>query len=196
MLTGAEYFYNDWKDLVLRAVTAGPVLDLGTSEPFRKEMGILQGNCPEPYFCLDLSHSDGIALVGNGENLPLRDESIGTVLCSHVLEHVTDPGRVMSEIHRVLRPSGRAYLTFLDIWPYHSGAYGDYHRFKQDAIDLYLAEWSGFRSVTGGGPVQVILNYFHETHPVRRLGQHVANWVDPRFGSRNTTPVRYVVAVK
>ncbi|MHB8624871.1 MAG: class I SAM-dependent methyltransferase [Aggregatilineales bacterium] len=38
--------------------------------------------------------------------LPLPNESFDGVVCSWVLEHVTDPPRVFAEIARVLRPGG------------------------------------------------------------------------------------------
>lgn len=46
----------------------------------------------------------------DGEQLPFADESIDVVVFNHIYEHVVDPDAVMSEIRRVLRPSGVAYL--------------------------------------------------------------------------------------
>jgi SAM-dependent methyltransferase len=43
-------------------------------------------------------------------NLPFEDASFDAVMCSHVLEHVPDDRRAMSEIRRVLVPSGVALL--------------------------------------------------------------------------------------
>lgn len=42
--------------------------------------------------------------------IPRPDESFDVVLVSHVLEHVPDDGRALSELHRVLKPGGRAVL--------------------------------------------------------------------------------------
>jgi hypothetical protein len=42
--------------------------------------------------------------------LPFADGRFDVVLCSHVLEHVSDAGRALDEIHRVLRPGGWAIL--------------------------------------------------------------------------------------
>jgi 2-polyprenyl-6-hydroxyphenyl methylase/3-demethylubiquinone-9 3-methyltransferase len=41
-----------------------------------------------------------------GENLPFADDSFEAAMCSEVLEHVKDPGAVVAEISRVLRPGG------------------------------------------------------------------------------------------
>lgn len=45
------------------------------------------------------------------EKLDLADASIGTVCCSHVLEHV-DHRRALGELFRVLKPGGLAILMF------------------------------------------------------------------------------------
>jgi 2-polyprenyl-6-hydroxyphenyl methylase / 3-demethylubiquinone-9 3-methyltransferase len=44
--------------------------------------------------------------VGLGEALPLADHSMDYVVCVDVLEHVSDMGRVLDEVKRVLRPDG------------------------------------------------------------------------------------------
>jgi SAM-dependent methyltransferase len=52
------------------------------------------------------------AHLGDGERLPFSDEVFDFVLCSEVLEHVSDPSRLLEEVARVLRPGGTLYLTF------------------------------------------------------------------------------------
>lgn len=43
-------------------------------------------------------------------DLPFPDESFDVVLCNHVLEHVPDDRKAVSELFRVLRPGGRALM--------------------------------------------------------------------------------------
>lgn len=43
--------------------------------------------------------------------LPFRDGSFATVFSNCVIEHIPEPGRVMSEVARVLRPGGVFILT-------------------------------------------------------------------------------------
>ena len=42
--------------------------------------------------------------------IPYADQSFDFVMANHVLEHVADDGRALTELRRVLRPGGRAIL--------------------------------------------------------------------------------------
>jgi len=43
-------------------------------------------------------------------SIPHPDASFDSIICSHVLEHVDDDRRAMSELHRILRPGGWAIV--------------------------------------------------------------------------------------
>jgi len=55
---------------------------------------------------------DNTIREGVGENIPFRDASFDTVVCTFTLCSVDDPDQVMSEMRRILRPGGR--LLFLE----------------------------------------------------------------------------------
>jgi SAM-dependent methyltransferase/uncharacterized protein YbaR (Trm112 family) len=46
-------------------------------------------------------------VVGDAERLPFADDAFDFVICSHLLEHVADPGAVLGELQRVAR---RGYI--------------------------------------------------------------------------------------
>ncbi len=49
-------------------------------------------------------------IVGYGESLPFKEESIDLVVCCNVIDHALDPGATLSEIHRVLKSDGQLLL--------------------------------------------------------------------------------------
>jgi SAM-dependent methyltransferase len=52
------------------------------------------------------------AVVADARRLPLENECVDGVVCSNMLEHTPDPGAVIAEAERVLRPGGWAYLSW------------------------------------------------------------------------------------
>ncbi|MEN3047045.1 MAG: methyltransferase domain-containing protein [Candidatus Hydrothermales bacterium] len=50
-------------------------------------------------------------LVGDGFNLPFKDNSFDLVVCTHTLEHIKNPILFLSEIKRVLKSRGILYLS-------------------------------------------------------------------------------------
>jgi 2-polyprenyl-3-methyl-5-hydroxy-6-metoxy-1,4-benzoquinol methylase len=48
---------------------------------------------------------------GLAENLPFLSDSFDFVNVGEVIEHVRDPKKVLGEIQRVLKPSGKAYVS-------------------------------------------------------------------------------------
>lgn len=62
----------------------------------------------------ELAEETGIPLKilhGHAEQMPFPDESFDFVQAYWVMEHVDDPDRVFSEVHRVLRPGGAFFFA-------------------------------------------------------------------------------------
>ena len=104
---------------------------------------------PKPDVVLDLNR-DALA--------PIPDESEDFVICSHVLEHLANPLRVVVDIHRVLRPGG----TLLILLPDRRRTF-DQHRlpttaehvvadFEADVVEVDDDHIVEFLSNTPGGP--------------------------------------------
>ncbi len=63
----------------------------------------------------------------DGNKLPFRDDTFDYAISVSVLEHTTDPVLYLSEILRVIKPSGKCYLAFPNkLWPKetHTGIWG------------------------------------------------------------------------
>ena len=61
------------------------------------------------YLSLDLN-PDAALMQGDITDLPFGDEEFDVVICSHVLEHILDDAKAMSEIFRVMSPGAKAYV--------------------------------------------------------------------------------------
>jgi SAM-dependent methyltransferase len=48
------------------------------------------------------------------QRIDLPDASLGACLCFHLIEHLPDPGNLLGEIRRLLRPDGRAFIVTPD----------------------------------------------------------------------------------
>ncbi|PIP55896.1 MAG: hypothetical protein COX06_00775, partial [Candidatus Zambryskibacteria bacterium CG22_combo_CG10-13_8_21_14_all_42_17] len=68
-------------------------------------LDIAKGNLKKLNLIADLKSYDGYIF-------PFGDNSFDYVYSTSVLEHVTDAGIFLKEINRVLRPGGKAYISF------------------------------------------------------------------------------------
>jgi SAM-dependent methyltransferase len=62
------------------------------------------------YVSVDLNPGWPADLVADVTDLPFDAASFDLVICNHVLEHVSDDACALAEVHRVLRPGGRALM--------------------------------------------------------------------------------------
>ncbi len=49
-------------------------------------------------------------VMARGEEIPIQSESMDLVICSNVVDHASNPGVLLQEIHRVLKPQGNLFL--------------------------------------------------------------------------------------
>jgi ubiquinone/menaquinone biosynthesis C-methylase UbiE len=72
-------------------------------------------------FCVNFLREKGFcAKVGSAYEIPMDASSVDVVFMSHVLEHLDDPTRALSEISRVLRPSGLLIVIVPMVKGFHS----------------------------------------------------------------------------
>lgn len=106
------YFYRMYRAEVLARVAGVPgrdILEIGCGEGMMFES---TGTTPVQ---MDVSmrraceakDKGSCVLCADGYDLPFADSSFSVVLLVAVLEHTSEPWRVLAEAHRVLRPGGR-----------------------------------------------------------------------------------------
>ena len=115
---------RDMRDLLTR-YAYGRLLDVGCGRTPYREMISEQ---IESYTALDIAPAPEVDVVGDALNLPFENDAFQTVFTSQVLEHVTDPRRMLAELARVVTPDGYVILSVPQYWPEHEVPY-DFHRF-------------------------------------------------------------------
>jgi len=117
------------------------------------------------YIGVDLEPGPGVDVVlENVYQLPFEDSSIDLVITGQMLEHCGQFWRVFSEIARVLKPGGLAFVIAPSSGPVHRYPV-DCYRFYPDSYQA-LAEWSQLRLVQSWtderGPWRDIVGIFQK----------------------------------
>ena len=121
----------------------GPILEIGSYQVAGQEgIGNLRGHFPgRDYIGLDIRPGPGVDQIGNVENLPFADNSLGTVIACNTFEHVRCFWRGFDEIRRVLRPDGVFLLSCPFFFRIHQFP-EDYWRFTPTALETLLEDYS------------------------------------------------------
>jgi SAM-dependent methyltransferase len=112
----------------------GVLLDIGCGvKPFEK----IFDPYVDEYLGLEYSPESGYRgnradFCGDAAYLPLGDESVDTILCTEVMEHVPHPEKTIEEFARVLRSGGIVITTAPFVYPVHD-AY-DFFRYSPDGL--------------------------------------------------------------
>jgi len=161
MLYPHDHFYPRFERL-LGEIANGPlVLDLGTYHALRKELAHHRSLFRNHYFTMDRSYEPGAPgpdVVGDISRLPFESRSADAIICKEVLEHVRDPGRAMSEMHRVLKTGGALLCTVPFLHPYHGkkGYLHDFWRFTEEGVAELFSGFSSVEIERAGGAMFVL----------------------------------------
>jgi SAM-dependent methyltransferase len=123
------------------------VLDIGCGDMPYKPLVLARPSRVEKYIGLDLRNTSYQKpdLEWDGRVMPLRDSSIDSALATELFEHCPDPGLVMHEAVRVLKPTGVLFFTVPFLWPLHCVPHDEY-RYTPFALERLLRE-AGFEQV-------------------------------------------------
>ncbi|MFH1759255.1 MAG: methyltransferase domain-containing protein [Patescibacteria group bacterium] len=196
------YSYEQFIKEKIKEISKGKiVLDLGGGKRFEKwlvEYENLFSDCD--YKTLDRDSSTNPNILADVHNIPLADESVDSVICSSVLEHVKDPCRVVGEIYRILRKGGKVFVYVPSIYPYHGtrGHYQDYWRFFDDTLYFMFKNFSNLEIKKRGGYFRALVHFFPFQAHFHFLLYPLSYWLDKFLISekRHTTSGYYLFAVK
>ena len=128
-----------WADKTLPLGGNARILDVGCGEMLYREL--FEGRCAE-YIGCDLYPKCEDVMKCPADDLAFESASFDTIVCFQVLEHVTEPWRVIEECARVTREGGTLILTVPFMFPYHASPY-DYYRYTASGL-RHLAERAGY----------------------------------------------------
>jgi len=143
----------------------GRLLDIGCGN---KPYQYLFSSSISQYVGIEYSPESGYRgnladICGDAARLPFLSESFDSVLCTEVMEHLADPERAIGEISRVLRPSGKVFITAPFFYPVHDER--DFFRYSPTGISELL-ERNGFHvdlvePLSGGSlTLAILLNLY------------------------------------
>jgi SAM-dependent methyltransferase len=150
-----------YSDIYPYATTAqGTVLDIGCGDCFYKYLL----NSGARYIGMDIFEAENFDYGKNsdivrfdGTTIPLENQSVDHIICSEVLEHVSEPAPLIAEMHRVLKQGGDAFITIPWSARFHYIPY-DYARYTPSKLDDLFRAFA-VRTVTARGTdITVICN--------------------------------------
>ncbi len=130
----------------LRQYSHGTLLDIGCGEKPYSEMA---SHYIQEHIGVD--HKDtfhdksNIDLSGTAYQIPIEDNSVDSILCTDVLEHLEEPRRAIQEAYRVIKEGGYVIYTVPLFWHVHE-APRDFYRYTEFGLK-YLFEKSGFEII-------------------------------------------------
>ncbi len=106
----------------------------------------------------------------SAESVPVADASYDWIVMTDVLEHVENPGCVLKECVRLLKPSGHIVASMPFLYPVHADP-ADFHRWTPAKIHKEFKE-AGFtvqEIAPRGGIVAVVLDLLNYYNDARKL---------------------------
>jgi len=117
---------------------------------------------------MDIEPGPKVDVVASATNMPLDRDSMDSVICFNVLEHIFDHRAALAEICRVMKPAGELYGWV----PFTIGVHGapnDYFRYTSSSLEKLLLE-SGLEPICIECCGNVFLSSFDLLRP------HIRGW--------------------
>lgn len=110
---------------------------------------------------VDLFPYEYVNIVCDANFLPIKDQSCDGVLSIALLEHVPNPGKIVSEMRRVLKVGGRVLVFVPFLQGFHASPH-DYQRWTESGCYQLFSEFSEVKVSVAEGPSSAMLWIFQE----------------------------------
>ena len=124
----------------------------------------------------DIYPSQSVQFVADAHCIPFHEKTFDAVIIQAVLEHVINPQRVVSEIHRILKDEAFVYAETPFMQHVHEGAY-DFSRFTESGHRYLFKQFDLIRSGASAGSGTQLLwaldNFFRGLFRSKKVGKLV-----------------------
>jgi len=134
---------------------------------------------------VDLLAGEDVDIQGDLLHLPMKHDSVDTIVCTGVLEHVSDPHQAVEEIYRVLKFRGRVFLEIPFMQTVHASPI-DFYRWTPDGIRQLIRTFDVIEFHVVAGPASALAWQFQETmamlfslnsNVLYKIGLRVFGWL-------------------
>lgn len=120
---------------------------------------------------LDIFLFPNVDIVADATKTPFKNNIADFVVLDTVLEHVPEPGKIIAEIFRILKPGGECICIVPFVFPYH-GYPAHYFNFSKDGLDFLFRDFSDCKVELNMGPASALVNLFSEYLAVAISGEN------------------------
>lgn len=175
-----------WLDSCLNAFSnemQGIVIDLGGKR--EKKRGSFQPptNQVLAWLYLNLDMNTNPDIFSDVNCVPLKNQSIDSIICTEVLEHLPSPQTCVDEIHRLLREGGLAFVSTPFFYPVHADPY-DFQRFTEDGLRYLFRNFKSVEIYRMGGywgvlglMVELGISGIEEKKMSQRITRWMMKWI-------------------
>lgn len=171
----AEGNYNKFAGILLKSSRRPKVMVIGGGE-IGQGSSDLFNRTDIDFLHTDVYFSENVMLICDAHGIPLKDGSIDGVIAQAVLEHVVDPQKCVSEIHRILKQDGIVYAETPFMQQVHMAAY-DFTRFTLSGHRLLFKDFEVIDEGSACGPGAALawsFRYFLLSWSKRRIFRQAA----------------------
>jgi hypothetical protein len=110
---------------------------------------------------VDIFSFHEVDIIADAADLPFKDDSIDLLINTALLEHTSEPLKIIKDMHRVLRKGGTIFCFVPFIQPLHA-APDDFYRWTEQGIYESFSEFDELQVYMAGGPMSGFLWVFVE----------------------------------
>jgi SAM-dependent methyltransferase len=141
-VNSSRYYLDNFAKEAANSVPSGAlVLDAGAGDcPYKHHFFHTRYESAD--LCQVNKKYGEITYICDLATVPVEENHFDLIFCSQTLEHVPDPGKVLKELFRIVKPGGSLWLTTPLFYEEHEVPY-DYYRYTQYGLK-HLVEEAGF----------------------------------------------------